>query len=92
MTPSLILGLVGEIKTAGMPQHVGMNRKREPCDLSGPQYNVPYRPCGQWVQAGIVFPANISEMNRIRVVYEMNLDSTGARRLALGHHITVLHP
>ena len=38
---------IGKIKTAGMPEHMGMNRKRETCDLSGPQHNMANPSCGQ---------------------------------------------
>ena len=38
---------VGQIKTTGMPEHMGMNRKREPCDLASPQHNMAHRACGQ---------------------------------------------
>jgi len=31
---------IGQIKTAGMPEHVGMHWKREACDFSRPQHNM----------------------------------------------------
>ena len=54
---------VGEIKTAGMPEHVGMNRKREASDLSCPQNNMPHSPCGQWPA-----PLRDKQIGRIRIV------------------------
>ena len=33
---------IGEIKTAGMPEHVRMNGKREASDLSCSQHNMPW--------------------------------------------------
>ena len=35
-----INALIGEVKPAGMSQHMGMNRKRQPRFFSGPQNHV----------------------------------------------------
>jgi hypothetical protein len=42
-----INAFISQIKTAGMPQHVRMNRKRKVCDLSCPKHNMPNRSVGQ---------------------------------------------
>jgi hypothetical protein len=58
-----IHAFVGEIKTAGMPEHMGMNRKRQARHLTRSQHNMANRSVGQW-------PSSFGDkqIRRLRVV------------------------
>jgi hypothetical protein len=40
--------LIGKVKSTGMPEHMWMNRKRQPSDLTSPQNNMAHSSGGQW--------------------------------------------
>ena len=40
--------LIGQVKSTGMPEHMRMNRKRQPSDLTSPQNYMAHGACGQW--------------------------------------------